>query len=81
MWIWRVNAIGSVTANTALIMGLLILFMPFAVKRRDFAPKAFMMLAAAAILVGDAFSPKSVSSPLRVKPGIIIPFQPWEYYC
>lgn len=46
------NAIGSVTANTALIMGLLILFMPFAVKRRDFAPKAFMMLAAAAILVG-----------------------------
>lgn len=53
------NAIGSVTANTALIMGLLILFMPFAVKRRDFAPKAFMMLAAAAILVaGCVFTEK-----------------------
>ena len=41
------NAIGSVTANTAMIMGIFIVCMPFAVKRKEFAPKAIMMLAAA----------------------------------
>lgn len=45
------NAIGSVTANTALIMGIFILFMPFAVKRKEFAPKALMMLGASVTLV------------------------------
>lgn len=45
------NAIGSVTANTAMIMGMLILFMPFGVKRKEFAPKALMMLGASLILV------------------------------
>ena len=45
------NAIGSVTANTAMIMGLFIVCMPFAIKRKEFSPKALMMFAASAALV------------------------------
>lgn len=45
------NAIGSVTANTAMIMGLFIVCMPFAVKRKDFAPKSLMMFGASALLI------------------------------
>lgn len=53
------NAIGSVTANTAMIMGLFIVCMPFAVKRKEFAPKAILMLAASATLVlGCIFTDK-----------------------
>ena len=53
------NAIGSVTANSAMIMGLFIVCMPFAVKRKEFAPKALMMLAASATLVlGCIFTKK-----------------------
>lgn len=44
------NAIGSVTANTGLILSIGILFMPAAVKRRQFTPKALMLLAAIALL-------------------------------
>ncbi|MCD7723116.1 MAG: calcium/sodium antiporter [Clostridiales bacterium] len=51
------NAIGSVTANTAMIMGLFIVCMPFAVKRREFAPKSIMMIcAAAALILGCIFT-------------------------
>lgn len=53
------NAIGSVTANTAMIMGLFIVCMPFAVKRKEYAPKATMMFAAAAALIlGCIFTEK-----------------------
>lgn len=53
------NAIGSVTANTALIMGIFILFMPFTVKRKEFAPKALMMLGTSVTLVlGCIFTAK-----------------------
>lgn len=45
------NAIGSVTANTAMIMGLFIVCMPFAIKRKSFSPKALMMLGASVALV------------------------------
>lgn len=45
------NAIGSVTANTAMIMGLFIVCMPFAIKRKEFAPKACMMFGASALLM------------------------------
>lgn len=45
------NAIGSVTANTAMIMGLFIVSMPFAIKRKEFAPKALLMLGASVALV------------------------------
>lgn len=53
------NAIGSVTANTAMIMGLFIVCMPFAVKRKEFAPKATMMFCAAgALILGCIFTTK-----------------------
>lgn len=53
------NAIGSVTANTAMIMGLFIVTMPFAIKRKSFSPKAIMMFAASAVLVlGCIFTTK-----------------------
>lgn len=53
------NAIGSVTANTAMIMGLFIVCMPFAVKRKEFAPKATMMFSAAVVLIlGCIFTEK-----------------------
>lgn len=55
------NAIGSVTANTAMIMGLFIVCMPFAIKRKSFAPKAFMMLgASAALVLGCIFTEKKM---------------------
>lgn len=44
------NAIGSVTANTAMILGLFIVCMPFAVDRKEFTPKALMMFGASATL-------------------------------
>ena len=40
------NGIGSVICNTAMILAISIIFMPLAVKRKDFAPKAFLLLAA-----------------------------------
>lgn len=53
------NAIGSVTANSAMIMGLFIVCMPFAVKRKEFAPKALMMLGASvALVLGCIFTKK-----------------------
>ncbi len=53
------NAIGSVTANTAMIMGLFIVCMPFAIKRKEFAPKACMMFGASALLMlGCIFTEK-----------------------
>lgn len=54
------NAIGSVTANTAMIMGIFIVCMPFAIKRKSFAPKAIMMfLASAGLVLGCIFTAKS----------------------
>lgn len=51
------NAIGSVTANTALIMGLCIVCIPTAVERKKFTPKALMLLAApAALILGCIFT-------------------------
>ena len=44
------NAIGSVTANTALIMALSILFVPCAVDRSRFLPKALVLIAAILLL-------------------------------
>ena len=51
------NAIGSVTANTAMIMGIFIVCMPFAIKRKEFAPKGIMMfLASAGLVLGCIFT-------------------------
>lgn len=53
------NAIGSVTANTAMIMGIFIVCMPFAIKRKEFAPKGIMMfLASAGLVLGCIFTAK-----------------------
>ncbi len=45
------NAIGSVTANTAMILGVFIVCMPFAVSRKEFTPKSLLMFGASALLV------------------------------
>ena len=45
------NAVGSVTANTGLIMGLSAVCLPAAVRRRQIGPKALLMAAAAAVLL------------------------------
>ena len=53
------NAIGSVTANTAMIMGIFIVCMPFAIERKSFSPKAIMMfLASATLVLGCIFTAK-----------------------
>lgn len=53
------NAIGSVTANTAMIMGLFIVTTPFVIKRKSFSPKALMMFAASvALVLGCIFTAK-----------------------
>ena len=51
------NAIGSVTANTAMIMAVFIVCMPFAIKRKEFAPKATLMFfAAVGLVIGCIFT-------------------------
>ncbi|MBQ7741196.1 MAG: calcium/sodium antiporter [Eubacterium sp.] len=53
------NAIGSVTANTAMIMGITLLCMPFAIKRKEFAPKGILMfLASLGLVLGCIFTEK-----------------------
>ena len=57
------NAIGSVTANTAMIMGLFIVCMPFTIKRKEFTPKALLMfIASAALVLGCIFTAKEVKT-------------------
>lgn len=46
------NAIGSVIANTGMIMGIAILFAPFAMKRKKFAPQAILLLISVSMLFG-----------------------------
>ena len=45
------NAVGSVTANIGLIMALSLIFIPMAIKRKDFAVKVSLMMGAALLLV------------------------------
>ncbi len=49
------NAIGSVTVNTGLIMGLALVCLPMAIKRQDYLFKAIFMLGSTAILVCCGF--------------------------
>lgn len=44
------NAIGSVTANTGLIMGISLVFMPLAIKLKDYLPKILILLASIAAI-------------------------------
>ncbi len=50
------NAVGSVTCNTGLIMGLLVVFMAGTVKRSQFGVKSLLMIAAAVVLAAFGFS-------------------------
>ena len=45
------NAIGSVTANTALVMGILLIGLPIAVDKKDFTPKGIILFLSAAVLI------------------------------
>lgn len=49
------NAVGSVTANTGMILGLFVVCMPFVVERSEFAFKGILMLVAAAALLIASF--------------------------
>lgn len=44
------NGIGSVICNTAMILAISVLFLPIAVKRKDYAPKSLLLLAAVVAL-------------------------------
>ena len=46
------NAVGSVNCNIALIMAVSLLFMPGALKRRDYVAKIFLLLAVISVLWG-----------------------------
>lgn len=54
------NGIGSVICNTAMILAISIIFMPLAVKTKEFAPKALLLVAAVVALFllsrGGSFS-------------------------
>lgn len=45
------NAVGSVTVNTGLIMGIALICIPCAIRRKDYMVKSLLMLVAAAVLV------------------------------
>lgn len=45
------NAVGSVTANTALILAIALIFMPAVIERKDYLLKSFILFGAAAFLV------------------------------
>ena len=49
------NAVGSVTANIGLIMGISLVCMPAVIKRMDYLMKSVLMLAAAALIVASGF--------------------------
>lgn len=44
------NAIGSVTANTGLILGISLIFMPMAIRLKEYLPKIFLLLASIAVV-------------------------------
>ncbi|MBR2590587.1 MAG: calcium/sodium antiporter [Clostridia bacterium] len=53
------NAIGSVTANTALVMGVLLIGMPIMVDKKDFTPKGILLFLAAGVLIlSCVFTPR-----------------------
>ncbi|MEG2074331.1 MAG: calcium/sodium antiporter [Angelakisella sp.] len=64
------NAVGSVIANTALIMGIAIFCLPFAINRKQYIFKMYLLLAAAAVLPllcrGGALTPLGASAMLLI---------------
>jgi len=59
------NAVGSVTANIGLIMAISLFFMPGAINRMDYLPKAALMMGAALMIVIGGFKGQ-VSIPMSI---------------
>ena len=53
---WIGNAVGSVTANTGLILAVAMIFMPIAIQRKDYVKHCGLLIAAAAVLLGFSLS-------------------------
>lgn len=49
------NAIGSVTANVAIIMSLALIFIPSAINRREYAPKVALMFLPLLVIFASSF--------------------------
>ena len=47
------NAVGSVTANIGLIMAISLIFMPGAIKRKDYVPKSILMFCSSLVIVAS----------------------------
>ena len=47
------NAVGSVTANIGLIMAISLVFMPGAIKRKDYVPKSILMFCSSLVIVAS----------------------------
>lgn len=52
------NAIGSVTANMALIMAVTVVFLPAVIEKKDYAVKAFLMILSCVVLLVGSLSGK-----------------------
>lgn len=63
------NAIGSVTANTAMILSIGVLFIPMAIRRKDFLGKGLLLVSAVAILW---LAPLSSGGKVPVYAGILL---------
>ena len=50
------NGIGSVVCNTAMILALSVIFTPIAIKRKEFAPKSMLLVAAVTALFVFSFN-------------------------
>lgn len=61
------NAVGSVTVNIGLIMGIALICIPAAIRRRDYLLRSVLMLAAAALLVLFGFG-----GSIGLLPGILL---------
>lgn len=72
------NAIGSVTANIALIMGLSVICLPGVIRRRQFGLKAALMLLSTAILAAASFLFHEISLPVSTVLILILAFFVWD---
>ena len=72
------NAIGSVTANIALIMGLSVICLPAVIRRRQFGLKAALMLLSAAILAAVSLLFHEIALPVSLVLILILAFFVWD---
>lgn len=74
------NAVGSVTANVGLIMAIALIFIPIAVRRRDYMLKSLLMLGAAVFLLLASLGGKVGLVPALLLLAIFVAFE-WENVC